>query len=171
MALQPFVRPWPLFLFLNLFTHSVGLFGQGIRPSKGLYQHTGQHKHRINAYKHSCLKWNSNLRSQCLSGRRQFMPNREATVVGGNSTLPQMNNHFLSCTSKFSKRRIRQMQMKIVMLYCVFWKYCLLSANHKEECRFLRCGAYFEDGGDTILRNVSSHDIYAVPHPRRRHSS
>jgi hypothetical protein len=29
---------------------------------------------RINAHRHRCLKWDSNIRSQCLSGRRQFMP-------------------------------------------------------------------------------------------------
>jgi hypothetical protein len=28
-----------------------------------------------------------------------------------------------------------------------------------------------EYGGDTLLRNVGSHKIYTVPHPRRRHSS
>jgi hypothetical protein len=30
---------------------------------------------------------------------------------------------------------------------------------------------YLEDGGDTFLRNVGSHKIYMVPHPRRWHSS
>jgi hypothetical protein len=30
---------------------------------------------------------------------------------------------------------------------------------------------YPEDGGDAFLRNVGSHTIYMVPHPRRRHSS
>jgi hypothetical protein len=29
MALQPFVGPWPLFQFLDLFTQSAGLFGRG----------------------------------------------------------------------------------------------------------------------------------------------
>jgi hypothetical protein len=74
VALQPFVGPWPPFQFLDLFTQSVGLLGRGIRPPQGRYLHTGQHKHRINAYEHPCLKWDSNPRSQCLSGRRQFMP-------------------------------------------------------------------------------------------------
>jgi hypothetical protein len=35
MALQPFVGPWPLFQFLDLFTQSVGLLQQRISPSKG----------------------------------------------------------------------------------------------------------------------------------------
>jgi hypothetical protein len=33
MALHPFAGPWPLFQFLDLFTQSVGLLGQGISPS------------------------------------------------------------------------------------------------------------------------------------------
>jgi hypothetical protein len=57
-----------------IFTQSVGLPGRGISPSQGHYLHTGQHKHRINAYRYPCLEWNSNPRSQCLSGRRQFIP-------------------------------------------------------------------------------------------------
>jgi hypothetical protein len=74
MALQPFVGPWPLFQFLDLFTQSVGLLGRGISLSQGHYLHTGQHKHNINAHRHPCLKWDSNTQSQCLSERRQFMP-------------------------------------------------------------------------------------------------
>jgi hypothetical protein len=45
----------------------------GVSPLQGRYLHTGQHKHRINTHIHQCLKWDSNPRSQCLSGRRQFM--------------------------------------------------------------------------------------------------
>jgi hypothetical protein len=41
--------------FLNL-RQSVGLLGRGISPSQGRYLHTGQHKHRINANRHSCLE-------------------------------------------------------------------------------------------------------------------
>jgi hypothetical protein len=55
------------------FTGSVGLLEQVIRLSQGRYLHTGQHKHRINAHIHSCLKWVSNPPSQCPSGRRQFL--------------------------------------------------------------------------------------------------
>jgi antibiotic biosynthesis monooxygenase (ABM) superfamily enzyme len=32
MAMQPFVGTWPLFEFLDLFTHSVRLLGWGISP-------------------------------------------------------------------------------------------------------------------------------------------
>jgi hypothetical protein len=50
MALEPFVGPWPLLQFPNLFTQTVGLLKQVISPSQGRYLHTEQHKHRINAY-------------------------------------------------------------------------------------------------------------------------
>jgi hypothetical protein len=46
----------------------------GISPSQGSYLHTGQHRHRTNEHRHPCLEWDSNPRSQCLGGRRQFMP-------------------------------------------------------------------------------------------------
>jgi hypothetical protein len=49
MALQPFVGPWPLFQFLNLFTQTVGLLGRVNSLSQGA-TYTGQHKHRINAH-------------------------------------------------------------------------------------------------------------------------
>jgi hypothetical protein len=32
MALQPFVGPWPLFHYLDLFTQSIGLLERGISP-------------------------------------------------------------------------------------------------------------------------------------------
>jgi hypothetical protein len=44
-------------------SQSVGLLGRGISPSQGRYLHTGQHKHRINADRYLCLKWDSNRRS------------------------------------------------------------------------------------------------------------
>jgi hypothetical protein len=45
--------------------------------------------------------------------------------------------------------------------------------NHQSKTRwFLACGFFYpEDGGDTFLRNVGSHNIYTLPHPSRRHSS
>jgi hypothetical protein len=44
LALQPFVGPWPLFKFLDLFTQSVGLLGRGISQSQGRCLHIGQYK-------------------------------------------------------------------------------------------------------------------------------
>jgi hypothetical protein len=44
MVLQPFVGPWAVCQFLDLFTQSVGLLGRGIIPSQGRYLHTGQYK-------------------------------------------------------------------------------------------------------------------------------
>jgi hypothetical protein len=59
MVVQPVVGLWPPFQFLDLLTQSVGLLGRGISPSQGRYMHTGQNKHRINAHRHPCVKWNS----------------------------------------------------------------------------------------------------------------
>jgi hypothetical protein len=50
VALQPFVGSWLLLQFHNFFTQTVGLLGWVISPSQGHYLHTGEHKHRINAY-------------------------------------------------------------------------------------------------------------------------
>jgi hypothetical protein len=36
--------------------------------------YTGQHKHRTKADRHPCLQWDSNPRSQYLSGRRHLIP-------------------------------------------------------------------------------------------------
>jgi hypothetical protein len=60
------------FSFL-IYTQSIGLLGRGISPSQGRYLHAKQHKHRINAHRHPCLEWDSNPRSECSSGRRQFI--------------------------------------------------------------------------------------------------
>jgi hypothetical protein len=62
---------WTAFSVSWSFTQSVRLLERGISPSQGRYLHTWQHKHRINTHKHSCLKWDSNPRSKCLSERRQ----------------------------------------------------------------------------------------------------
>jgi hypothetical protein len=59
---------------LLIFSQSVGLLGRGMSPSQSRYLHIGYHKHKVNAQRHSLLEWDSNPRSQCLSGRRQFMP-------------------------------------------------------------------------------------------------
>jgi hypothetical protein len=74
MVLQPFVGPWRLFQFLNLFGQMVGLLRQAISQPQGRYLHTEQHKHRINARRHQCIQWDSNPRSQSSTERRQFMP-------------------------------------------------------------------------------------------------
>jgi hypothetical protein len=58
-----------LFFSVSLsFIQSVGLLGLGI-PSQGRYLHIEQHKRRINAYRHPCLKCDSSPRSLCSRGR------------------------------------------------------------------------------------------------------
>jgi hypothetical protein len=62
------------FLSFLIYTQSVGLLGRGISLLHGLYLHTERHEHRINAYRHPYIEWDTNPWPQCLSGRRQFMP-------------------------------------------------------------------------------------------------
>jgi hypothetical protein len=63
-----------LLQFLDFLAQSVGLLGRGISPSQGRAAYTGQHKHRIKAHRHPCLKWDSNPRSHCLNGQKQVTP-------------------------------------------------------------------------------------------------
>jgi hypothetical protein len=54
-------------------TQSARLLGRGSARRKAATC-TQDNKNRINAHRHPCLKWDPNSRSQCLSGRRQFIP-------------------------------------------------------------------------------------------------
>jgi hypothetical protein len=74
ITLEHIVAPWPFFSFLISYAQSVGLLGWEISSKQGLCLYTGQEKCRINAHKHPCLEWDSNRRSQCLSGRGQLIP-------------------------------------------------------------------------------------------------
>jgi hypothetical protein len=58
MALPAHSGPRPLIQFRNHFSQTVGFLGRGISPLQGHYLHTGQHKHRINAYTHqTSMPW------------------------------------------------------------------------------------------------------------------
>jgi hypothetical protein len=50
------------------------------------YLDTGQNKHR-NSHRHPCLEWDSNLRSQCSSERRQFIPSTALPLWSASSYL------------------------------------------------------------------------------------
>jgi hypothetical protein len=77
------VGPWLLFQFVNLYTVGRTPWTGDQPVARSLPAHTGQHKHKINAHRHPCLKWDSNPRSQCLSGRRQVHGlGRPAIVIG-----------------------------------------------------------------------------------------
>jgi hypothetical protein len=78
MALQPFVGPWPLLQFRNLFIQTVGLLGRVISPSQGRYLHTVQHKHRIKAH------------TQAFSGIRTHDPSVRAS---GDSSCLRPHGH------------------------------------------------------------------------------
>jgi hypothetical protein len=58
MALQPFVGPWPLLQFRNLFFYTGGRTpGTGISPLQGRYLHTGRQNKRT--HRHPYLEWDS----------------------------------------------------------------------------------------------------------------
>jgi hypothetical protein len=72
MALQPFVGPWPLFEFLNLYTVGRTPWTGG-SPSQGRYLHTEQHKQNKRTQT-SMPRVGFELTIPVLKGRRQFMP-------------------------------------------------------------------------------------------------
>jgi hypothetical protein len=53
IPLIPYSSGVEVFIFVLIYTQSVGLLGRVIEPSQGLYLNTGQHKHRINAHTHT----------------------------------------------------------------------------------------------------------------------
>jgi hypothetical protein len=73
------IRRSGLFSFrINLRLWSLYTVGRtpcsGDQPCNKATTNTGQHKRRRNADRHPCLEWDSNPWSQCLSGRKHFMP-------------------------------------------------------------------------------------------------
>jgi hypothetical protein len=65
MALQPFVGPWPLFSFLILYTGGRIPWTGGQPVAKPLPTHrTTQTQNKRTQYRHPCLEWDSNPRSQ-----------------------------------------------------------------------------------------------------------
>jgi hypothetical protein len=136
---------WNLAAFSDsyFFTQSVGLLGQGIRPSQGRYLHTGQHKHRITAHTHPFLKWDSNPRSQCLSGRRQFMPQTAwplwSAIWRHTSTIQNFGFNFwphILCSNRrtaeravetdWRERIIALLSMRVASTQCVSFEVGLL---------------------------------------------
>jgi hypothetical protein len=107
------------------FTQSVGILGRGISPSQGRCQHTEDHKHRINADKHPCVKWDSNLRPQCFSeqdisflrprghwDRRQIVPQEQNSAVAAALSLgvhvEQRFAHSSACDTQANWGSVRQ---------------------------------------------------------------
>jgi hypothetical protein len=60
--------------------------------------------------------------------------------------------------------------MAVTMKNAVFWGR-KIRERRTSMSRWLRTAVYPEDGGDTFLRNIGSHKIYTVPHPRGWDSS
>jgi hypothetical protein len=74
IPLIPYSYGVEVFIFLWIYTQSVGLFGRVISLSQGLYLYTNTEKHTHTLTKHPYPTWVSNPRSQRQSDRRDFMP-------------------------------------------------------------------------------------------------
>jgi hypothetical protein len=69
MAVQPCVGLWPLFIFLIFYTVGRTSWTGNKSVARPLPAHTGQHKHRINADRHPCLKWDMGEVNSCFRPR------------------------------------------------------------------------------------------------------
>jgi hypothetical protein len=75
MALLSFVGPWPLLQFRNLFYTDGRTPWTSDRPvARPLPKQRAAQTQNKPTHKLPCLEWVSNIRSQCSSERRQFMP-------------------------------------------------------------------------------------------------
>jgi hypothetical protein len=75
IALQHFVGPWPLLQFLNLcYTDGRTPWTSDQPLSRPLPKYRTTETQNKPTRRHLCLELDSNPRSQCSSGRRQFMP-------------------------------------------------------------------------------------------------
>jgi hypothetical protein len=75
MALQPFVGPWPLIQFRNLFYTDDRTPWTSDQPvARPLPTHRTTQTQNKRKYKYPCLEWDSSPRPQRSSKRRQFMP-------------------------------------------------------------------------------------------------
>jgi hypothetical protein len=70
---SPFVGTWLLFQFPDPIHSRVDTLN-GVSARREAATYTQDNTNRINAHRHPCLAWDSNLWPQCSSGRRQLMP-------------------------------------------------------------------------------------------------
>jgi hypothetical protein len=85
---------------LNLFRHFLGLLGREISPT-----YTGQHTHT-----HPCLERDSNPRSQCSSGRREYVP-QTARPLGPASFFLSLYIILSSCAMSYRAEYCLLLQM------------------------------------------------------------
>jgi hypothetical protein len=80
MALQPFVRPWPLFQFRNpIHSRYDSLDGGSARSKAATY--TQNNTNRINAHRRPCLDWDADPLSLERAKTVDAL-DRAATVIG-----------------------------------------------------------------------------------------
>jgi hypothetical protein len=75
MAVLPFIGPWPLPQFRNLFyTDDRAPWTSDQPVANPLPKHRTAQTQNKRTHRHLCLEWDSNPRSQGSNERRQFMP-------------------------------------------------------------------------------------------------
>jgi hypothetical protein len=75
MTLQAFIGPRPLFQFLDsIHNRHDSLDGGSAHRKASAYTQNNTRQSKRTQYRHQCLDWGSNPRSQRSSERRQFMP-------------------------------------------------------------------------------------------------
>jgi hypothetical protein len=90
VALQPFVGPWPLLQFRNIFYTDGRTPWMSDQPvTRPLTTHRATQTQDKRTHRHPCLEWHSNPRSQLSTKRRQLMPKtaRPLWSVMSSSTL------------------------------------------------------------------------------------
>jgi hypothetical protein len=126
MALQPFVGTWPLLQFRNLFYTDGRTPRTSDQPvARPLPTHRATQTQNKRTHKHPCLKWDSNLRSQHSSERRQLI-----TYLRFNksrSQWPRSLRHELSSLARMlgSWVRILLKAWMSVCIYSVFVLFCV----------------------------------------------
>jgi hypothetical protein len=89
MALAAHSGPCLFIQFRNNFLQTVGLLGRVISPSQDLYLNTGQHKHRINSYKHQTSILHVGFEPTIPASEREETVNapHRATLVTGTDII------------------------------------------------------------------------------------
>jgi hypothetical protein len=78
----------------------------------------------LNEYRHSCLKWDSNPRSQCLSGRRNGSTRRKPAPIATSSTTNcectgiRKNSNGQTVLSRAHTTRVRSGDLSEIQMPC-----------------------------------------------------
>jgi hypothetical protein len=99
MVVEPFVGPWPLFHFRNLFYTDSRIPWTNDQPvARPLPTHRTTQTQNKRTHRHPCLEWDSNPRSKRWSERRQFMPQTARPLRSAECGVDNSNKRWLCYT-------------------------------------------------------------------------